>query len=105
MNEVVTEQQIQIMHRYSIIAFSLLVLMVFSVGLPKYIPALMGNQFIALIPFILSLWTIALMGIKHKVIGSIGFKHPTYHGKRAQIIGYALIGVSLYAVYLMMKEV
>ena len=101
MEEKVTEKQIQIMHKSSIVMFAFLGLMLLLVYiLTNYYPSLTGKQFlsIVLIPLVLSLWTMAYTGIKHKVIGSIGFKYPTYHGQRAQIVGYLLISITLFAI-------
>lgn len=101
MEEEVTEKQIQIMHKFSIGAFVLLGIMILLFYLlTNYYPSLTGKPFLSIvfIPFVLSLWTIAYGGIKHKVIGSIGFKYPTYHGQRAQVVGYLLIGITLFAI-------
>ena len=106
MEEKVTQKQIQIMHKFSIVvlAFLGLMLLLFYL-LTNYYPSLTGKPFLSiiLIPFVLSLWTIAYMGIKHKVIGSIGFKYPTYHGQRAQIVGYLLIGFTLFAIIYLIR--
>ena len=96
-----TKLQLTKMNQLSVVAISLLGVMVLMGYLfTKYMPTLHGKPFLAIvfIPFVLALLTFAFMGIKYRVLGTFFVKFPTYHGKRAQIVGYLFIAIAVFAI-------